>query len=277
MERYVDSRRVGDATVTVISDGQLHWAPQLSAPEAEWRRAMPEADQAGALSFPMNLVHVRLPDGGSVLIDLGFDEPSPSSHWPSADRSPGLIAGLASIGVAPADVDAVLITHHHGDHIAGATVERDGRREPRFPNARHLLGRADFETTARAEPGSLAARELGALRERGMLAPVEDEHEVRPGLSMLHAPGESPGHSIVRLRSGGQSFYFLGDLFHHPCEVEHLDWVSPGRDRAAMRASRERLIAAALAEDALLIFSHGRFPGWGRLEPAGDGARWVWD
>src|SRR5436309_13388512 len=217
MERYVDSRRVGDATVTIICDGMLRWAPQLSAPEAEWRRAMPEADQAGALTFPMNLAHVRMPSergDASVLVDLGFDEPTPSSQWPGADRSPGLVAGLASIGVAPADVTHVLITHPHGDHIAGATVERDGRRVPRFPNARHLLGRADFEAAARAEPGSMAAQELGSLREQGVLAPAEAEQEVAPGVALIHPPGESAGHSIVRVRSGGQSFYFLGDLFH---------------------------------------------------------------
>jgi glyoxylase-like metal-dependent hydrolase (beta-lactamase superfamily II) len=280
MERYVDSRRVGDATVTIICDGMLRWAPQLSAPEAEWRRAMPEADQAGALTFPMNLAHVRVPSergDASVLVDLGFDEPTPSSHWPSADRSPGLIAGLASIGVAPAEVTHVLITHPHGDHIAGATVERGGRRVARFPNARHLIGRADFDAAARAEPGSMAAQELGSLREQGLLAPAEAEQEVVPGVALVHAPGETAGHSIARVRSGGESFYFLGDLFHHPCEVEHPDWISPGRDRAAMRASRERLIEAALAENALLVFTHGRFPGWGRLARSGAGARWVWD
>jgi glyoxylase-like metal-dependent hydrolase (beta-lactamase superfamily II) len=279
MDRYVDSRRVGDATVTIVSDGTLRWAPQLSAPEADWRRAMPEADEHGALTFPMNLAHLRVPAGrgdASVLVDLGFDEPTSSSHWPSADRSPGLIAGLASIGVAPADLTHVLITHPHGDHIAGATVERGGRREARFPNARHLLGRADFDAAARAEPGSLAAQELGALREQGLLEPAEPEHEVAPGVALILAPGESPGHSIARVRSGGESFYFLGDLFHHPCEVENPGWVSPGRDQAAMRAARERLIAAALAEDALLVFSHGRFPGWGRLERTDAGARWVW-
>ena len=52
---------------------------------------------------------------------------------------------------------------------------------------------------------------------------------------------------MARVHSAGESFYYVGDLFHHPCEVEHLDWVSPGRDRAAVRASRERLIAAAVA------------------------------
>src|SRR5438093_8648931 len=96
--RYADSRQVGDATVTIISDGVLHWAPQMQAPEAEWRRAMPEADAEGKMTFSMNLVHVSV-SGASVLVDLGFDEPTARSHWPAADRSPGLVAGLASIGV----------------------------------------------------------------------------------------------------------------------------------------------------------------------------------
>jgi len=198
MDRYVDSRRVGDATVTIISDGTLHWAPQLSAPEAEWRRAMPEADGHGALTFSTNLAHIAL-DGASVLVDPGFDEPGPRSSWPSSDRSPGLVAGLASIGVRPEDVSHVLITHPHGDHIAGATVEQDGRRRARFPRARHLLGRADFDAAARAAPDSMAARELGTLREQGLLEPVDGDQEVAPGLAMLHAPGESPGHSIVQI------------------------------------------------------------------------------
>jgi glyoxylase-like metal-dependent hydrolase (beta-lactamase superfamily II) len=267
MERYVDSRRVGDATVTVISDGQLHWAPQLSAPEAEWRRAMPEADQAGALSFPMNLAHVRLPDGGSVLIDLGFDEPSPSSHWPSADRSPGLVAGLASVGVAPTDVDTVLITHPHGDHVAGAVTHRDGQAVPRFPNARHVLNRQDFDA---------ANAPLAFLQERGLLDLGEGDQQIAPGLSYHHAPGESAGHSVIRVESDGQVAYFFGDLFHHPCEVAHPDWVSPGRDRDLSLAARRRFLAQAAAEGAVCTFSHARLPAWGRIA-AGDGDyRWEW-
>jgi glyoxylase-like metal-dependent hydrolase (beta-lactamase superfamily II) len=227
LPRHVDTRRVGAADVTIVSDGTLHWAPQLQAPEDAWRRAMPEADASGALGFSMNLAHLRL-GGASVLVDLGFDEPTPASRWPSADRSPGLVAGLAAIGVRPEDVTHVLITHPHGDHVAGGTIERDGRRVARFPNARHLIGRADWEALAGAPSDSDLAVHLGALARLGRLEPADgDESEVVPGLALVHAPGETPGHSIVRLRSGGETFYFLGDLFHHTCEVEHTDWVSP--------------------------------------------------
>jgi glyoxylase-like metal-dependent hydrolase (beta-lactamase superfamily II) len=79
----------------------------------------------------------------------------------------------------------------------------------------------------------------------------------------------------VRVRSGGQTFLFLGDLFHHPIEVVHLDWVSQGRDAAAMLASRERLVAEALDADALLVASHIAFPGFGRLRQTAEGLRWV--
>ena len=295
-EHYVESRRFGEATVTLINDGsgQSVIVKQLTVPEAQWRRDVPEASARGEIVVNYHAAHVRVPSGrggASILIDLGFDDPSDQSQWkePRHHRTPGIQAGLASIGVQPEDVTHVLITHAHGDHFAGGAV--DGR--PRFPKAKVLLGRADWEgnpqrsagdanmlgrhlgAIERAEPGSMAARELGGLREAGLLTPADGEQEVAPGVTMIHAPGESPGHSIVRVRSGGQTFYFLGDLFHHPCEVANLDWVSGGRDAAAMRASRERLLAEAIPAGATLVYTHSLFPGWGRIEPDGDRYRWV--
>jgi glyoxylase-like metal-dependent hydrolase (beta-lactamase superfamily II) len=74
--------------------------------------------------------------------------------------------------------------------------------------------------------------------------------------------------------SGGATGYFLGDLFHHPVEVAHLDWVSRGRNPQQMLASRRTLVHAALAEDALLIASHMPFPAFGRLRRTDGGLRW---
>jgi glyoxylase-like metal-dependent hydrolase (beta-lactamase superfamily II) len=91
---------------------------------------------------------------------------------------------------------------------------------------------------------------------------------------MLRAPGESPGHAIVRVDGGAERFYYLGDLFHHTCEVEHLDWVPRGRDRAATLASRERLLAEAVPDRATLLFTHHPFPGWGRIARQGGGYCW---
>jgi glyoxylase-like metal-dependent hydrolase (beta-lactamase superfamily II) len=275
---FVASRAVGDAIVTVISDGEglSTIIKSLEVPEAEWRREV-AVDANGEVRLGYNVAHVRLGDA-SILIDLGFDDPSPESQWraPRHQRSPGVEAGLAAIGVRPTEITHVLITHAHGDHVAGGSVAADGGRRPRFPNARHLLGRADWEgNPAREQPDSLLSWHIGPVAAAGLLDLVDREREVVPGVTMIPAPGESPGHCIVRVTSAGQAFYFLGDLFHHPVEVTHLDWVSRGRDAAAMRASRDALVAAAVPSNALLVASHIPFPGFGRLRPTATGLEWV--
>jgi glyoxylase-like metal-dependent hydrolase (beta-lactamase superfamily II) len=275
-EHYVESRQFGAATVTLINDGsgQSVIVKQLTVPEAQWRRYAPEASARGEIVVNYHAAHVAIGDA-SILIDLGFDDPSEQSQWkePRHHRTPGIQAGLASIGVQPEDVTHVLITHAHGDHFAGGAV--DGR--PRFPKAKVLLGRGDWEGNPHRSAGdaNMLGRHLGAIERAGLLQLVDGEHEVVPGVTMVHAPGESPGHSIVRVESGGQRFYFLGDLFHHPCEVVNLDWVSGGRDAAAMRASRDKLLAEAVPSGATLVYTHSLFPGWGRIERNGEAYRWV--
>lgn len=274
-EHYVEARRFGDATVTLINDGsgQSTIVKQLTAPVSEWRRHAPEASARGEIVVNYQAAHVAIA-GASILIDLGFDDPSDQSPWkePQHHRTPGIQAGLASIGVQPEDVTHVLVTHAHGDHFAGGAV--DGR--PRFPRAAVCLGRADWEgNPARSQADAMLDRHLGTIERAGLLQLVDGEHEVVPGVTMIHAPGESRGHSIVRVASGGQTFYFLGDLFHHPSEVINLDWVSGGRDAVVMRASRDALLAVAVPIGATLVYTHSVFPGWGTIVRDGRGYRWV--
>jgi glyoxylase-like metal-dependent hydrolase (beta-lactamase superfamily II) len=280
MSEFVASRRVGDATVTVISEGSMPWAPRFQISEDERRLALPDADAGGRIILGLNLVHIRVPDA-SILVDPGCDDPTSSwqqhfaMKFPGIRRSPGLRAGLARLGVAPEAVTHVVITHAHSDHFSGVTVEQDGVLAPRFPKARHMIGRGDWdENPARREPTSDLAVRLGLIDRLGMLCVVGGEHEVTPNVTVLPAPGETPGHMLVRLRSAHDSFYYLGDLFHHASEVEHIEWNPPGRDQAALRASRERLIAEAVQHRAVLVFTHARFPAWGKIVRAGGGYRW---
>jgi glyoxylase-like metal-dependent hydrolase (beta-lactamase superfamily II) len=277
-DNFLVSRQIGNVTVSIISDasGLSTIIKQLDGvPEEVWRHEV-EADANGEVRLGYNVAHVRLGDA-SILIDLGFDDPSPTSQWkaPRHLRTPGVPAGLAELGVQPEAITHVLITHAHGDHIAGGSVLRNGERVPRYPNARHVLGRADWEGNPdRNRPDSHAALHLATIDRSGLLELVAGEREIVPGVTLIPAPGESPGHSIVRVQSVGETFYFLGDLFHHPCEVAHLDWVAQGRDAAAMRASRERLVADARATNALLVATHIPFPPFGRIEATAAGPRW---
>lgn len=279
--RFVETRRIGDVAVTAIGDGTARWLPNFAVPEDEWRAAIPEADAAGRITIGFHVFHIRTPDA-SILVDAGFDDPDSAwgrkfaATWEGVARSPGVEAGLAAIGIAPEEITLLVITHAHFDHYVGATIERDGAFAPRFPKARVLLGSADRERSRYGTPPDpeLAPR-MAALERAGLLDLVDGDRELVPGVMMLHAPGESPGHSIVRMASNGERCYLLGDLLHHPCEVIHRDWVLTNRDAAAMRASRDRLIAAAAPHHALLAFSHAPFPPWGHIVPTGAGFRWI--
>lgn len=275
MPEDVSTRQVGDARVTVIRDATDLWTPYWQVPEAEWRRAMPEADPAGEMSFDMSVFHVAL-GSASVLVDLGFGDAAERymKRLPYY-RSAGVVAGLATIDVRPEDVTHVVITHTHGDHIMGATVGRDDRAA-RFPRARHLLQRAERASDSAPEWASAPEKDqLGALERLGLLDLVDGDHQVAPGIDMLHAPGESPGHSVLRVRSRRETFLCLGDLFHHVAEVEHLDWLPAARDPALSATSRRRFVDEAIESNALCTFTHQPFPCWGKIVREGSGQRWF--
>lgn len=146
-----------------------------------------------------------------------------------------------------------------------------------YPHARVYLGQADWEDgetqAGLADPASLESRTLGLLREQGALELLSGPRELTPGVDILPAGGETPGHQIVRVRSQGETLYILGDLFHNEVEVEHPDWMVTWATPALMRASRRWLMDAALAEGALLTAAH--IDTVGRLERVGAGMRWA--
>lgn len=280
-EGYIAARRIGDATVTLINDGifgAIPLIPWMQAPTDQVRRAVPEADASGAIGgCGLIAAHIQIGDA-SILIDPGAGEVDADARLVTLFKlrpTPGVEAALAAIGIAPMQITHVLLTHAHGDHVTGTTVVRDGQRIPRYPRARYLIGRTDWEgNPVRDDPASEVALHLGALDRLGLLDLIDGDTEVVPGVTMIAAPGESPGHTIVHVMSAGAHFYYLGDLFHHACEVAHPEWVMVGRDKAAMVASRQRLSADAVSTDAILTCTHNIFPGWGRIVRADTGYRW---
>jgi glyoxylase-like metal-dependent hydrolase (beta-lactamase superfamily II) len=276
---YVQSRQVGDVTVTAINEAMMYFGVELTVPEEVWRQGI-DADAEGRVQIDTHVLLVQTGDA-TILIDTGLDEPGSrwEEHWleawPGSVRTPGAVAGLASVGVKPEDVTHILITHAHFDHVIGLAAERDGRYVPRYPNARVLLGRADWENASEehVEPESRAR--IRAIEEAGLLELVDGEREVVPGVTMIPTPGESPGHSMIRVSSNGEELYAVGDLFHLGAEVAHLDWTVPWADQQQMQASRRRLLESAASTDALVVFTHENFPPWGRVvRDEGTGYRW---
>ena len=285
-DSFVASRQVGDATVTVIPFGSFvlpHSAlHQDDVPEWVWRPAIPDAEPEGNVPHGSSAAHIRL-GTASILVDTANREDFPADIAAAGRlvRSPGLVPGLAAIGVLPDQITHVLFTHAHGDHLGGAVELRDGAFVPRFRNARHLLNRLDWDVNPdRQNPESQLVVRLGPVARAGLLELVEEDVEIVPGVTILHAPGESPGHCVVRVHSRGETFYALGDMLHHPAQVEHLEWMNPGfagRDPVTMRATRECILGRATGEGALLTYSHAPFPSrspFGRVTRVNGGYRW---
>jgi glyoxylase-like metal-dependent hydrolase (beta-lactamase superfamily II) len=278
MSRNVSSFALGAARVTVIDVGILRIGTLRECLD------IPEGDDTASFeprlerpTLPLICVHVALPDA-SILVDAGFDDPSPSSPFqaPGSVRTLDLLDGLAEAGVDAASVTHVVVTHAHGDHFAGLTVPRGGRLEPRFPNARVFLGQGDWDQVkveALRADDSFEARTLGVIEAAGLLVPVREDLDLAAGARVLVTPGESPGHLVARFSSGGQVLYCLGDLYHDTVEVERPAWMFADRDAGAMLESRRRIAEAALAESALLVASH--IDGVGRLAPTSGGVAWT--
>jgi glyoxylase-like metal-dependent hydrolase (beta-lactamase superfamily II) len=276
---YVQSRPLGDITVTAINDGTLALPVELTVPEEVWRPEI-DADAEGKVPVDIHVLLVQT-DDATILIDVGLDEPGSGwdqrflQEWPGSRRTPGVIAGLATVGIKPQDVTHVLLTHTHFDHVVGLAAEHEGQLVPRYPNAHVVLGRADWENAPKEHLQPEQRARIGAVAEAGLLDLLDGEREIVPDVTMIPAPGESPGHSITRISSNRETLYAIGDLVHFAAEVEHPDWMVPWASPKQMSPSRRDLLDDAVSTDALVVFSHENFPPWGRIVPnKGSGFRW---
>ena len=281
---HKDSRTfsLGAATVTIINVGDVYLTLSqiMNVPESEWRpRYAGIVDQPAF--FPSQCIHFAFPDV-SVLVDannFALSTPPDSPYAPPANYQPppDLLTQLQERGIHPEDITHLVITHAHFDHYAGITQERDGHYVPTFPRARCFLGKADWEypetQEALRDPNSADSHTFGVVQQAGLLELVEGNLDLTSSVRIIAAPGESPGHQIVRISSEGQVLYCLGDLYHSPLEVEHPSWMSEWDDVNTNLASRTALVKAALAENALLIATH--ISSVGRLESTATGARWI--
>jgi glyoxylase-like metal-dependent hydrolase (beta-lactamase superfamily II) len=277
MAEYLKVIQLGAATITLINVGDFQWdlADALHIAKHELPSNY-SALSRPPVRFPILCALIQLPST-CVLVDACYYDPPEVFAIPGYQPPPGLLARLAELGVKREAIAHVVITHGHFDHYCGTTEKVDGGYEPCFPNARYYLGRADWESAdiqkSLQDTDSLESRTLGILHSKGLLELTTGNYSMNREVQILAAPGETPGHQIVRVSSEGQTLYCLGDLYHHPIEIEYPEQMVHWANAVANQSSRRMLTDAALAENAVLVATH--LPTFGRFQSTVSGMIWT--
>jgi glyoxylase-like metal-dependent hydrolase (beta-lactamase superfamily II) len=283
-----DTLTVGDVTLTRVVEIPRSFYPTRemlpeSSPDAiarhrEWLAPFWD-DTVGDLGSRIQSWVVRTPTR-TIVVDtcVGNDKPrheSPLWHL----RHGSYLDDLAAAGVTPGDVDLVVCTHLHVDHVGWNTRLVDGRWTPTFPRATYLIVGDEWEfwrheSRSGREPSGCIEDSVVPIVDAGLVKLVDATHVIGEGLAFEPWPGHTPGHACVRLTTRAGDVVFAGDLMHRVVQVAEPRWNSRFcYDGAAARASREAFVERHADSGAVVLPAH--FPAPGRIVRERTGFRFV--
>jgi glyoxylase-like metal-dependent hydrolase (beta-lactamase superfamily II) len=248
------------------------------------RRDLPEGQLApnGFVNMSYHAFLVRT-DRWTMLIDTCCGNHKERLARPEFHRlDTDFLGVLARAGVTPEQVDYVMCTHLHWDHVGWNTRLVDGRWVPTFPNAKYIVGRTEYEywdaAHRRGDPGihciSFEDSVLPVKRAEQIVL-VGDDHAFDDGVTLEPCFGHSPGHVVVNIASQGARGVVTGDVIHHQIQLRFPSMSTKAdTDRDLARQTRTALIEKHAGSGALLLPAHFITPTVGRIEAAAQGFRY---
>jgi glyoxylase-like metal-dependent hydrolase (beta-lactamase superfamily II) len=271
---------LGDAKLTLLNGGNFRLdggAMHGVVPKTLWSKLV-SCDGANRCEYTTRCLLLEV-DGRRILVETGNGDKFPARlkdiYGIEHDRS--IKTALAEVGVEPASIDLVVMTHLHFDH-GGGTTERtaSGNLAPVFKRAKHVVQALEWEDATHPHErnrASYLAENLGPLSDAGLLHLVDGETELAPGVRVIPTPGHTRGHQSVLIgEADGPKALFLGDVV--PTAVHtRLPWVMAyDLDPARTVETKRALFRRAVDEGWLLLWGHDRDHAGGRLGVDKDGA-----
>ena len=195
--------------------------------------------------------------GKTIMVDTGM---GPGPHPSRANRTGDMINQLKISGVNPEDVDLVLITHMHIDHV-GWNIDYSGSEpKPTFPNARYLAPQLDWDHFTKpefAKDAPWVEENILPLEKMGLLDLIGDGYVVNNEITAISTPGHTPGHMVFDITSQGEKAMVVGDLLHSRVQIEHPEWTAGvDTDKEASQKNRTMILERAESEDIIIAAGH---------------------
>jgi glyoxylase-like metal-dependent hydrolase (beta-lactamase superfamily II) len=230
-----------------------HWEPHLS-----WLRPRALDPKSGNLIFPMQSFLVRTRHH-TIMVDtcVGDHKQRQRPSW-NMTTSGAYLTKLAALGVQPEQVDYVMCTHMHSDHVGWNTRLANGRWVPTFPNARYVMSEKEWtywQDLHRKTPQPQIADSVIPIIEAGKALLVKNDFGINEEVRFESTPGHTPDHVSVRVASHGEQAVITGDLIHSPVQCAETDWVArpdvtllracgPGEGRVSLPLRRRGVLTA---------------------------------
>ena len=280
---------LGDVTLTRVVEyfGSVEMAPETFFPESSegaWQDneswlAPDFLDPRANVCVSAIQTWVLRSEGRTILIDTGVGNHKERPQAPVWNHlNTDFLGNLARAGVRPEDVDLVINTHLHVDHVGWNTYLDDRTWVPTFPNATYLVPRADFDfwnpANGQQRNQNVFADSVAPVHEDGRMVLWEDGYRIDANLRLDLAPGHTPGSSVITLESGTDRALFVGDLLHTALQFVEPDTNSCFCESPAQaRATRRRLLGWAADTNTLVLPAH--LGGHGGAEVVRNGDRFA--
>lgn len=263
---------IGDFELTIVSGGRL-WIDGGNMfgviPRVMWERKS-KPDDSHRIPLDTNCVLVRTP-GSLGLIDTGYGGKAPENfrkRFTLEDGAP-LVRNLKAVGVAPADVDWVILTHLHFDHAGGCTFHDEaGQLQPTFPRARHIVQQAEWDDATGNLPelaGAYFPDDFLPLDAAGLIERVDGPCEVVPGVSTKPTGGHTRGHQLVLIESKDDSVAYPCDICPTTAHLPTFWTMAYDQFPLDVRRVKRGVLQDIADANRIIIFAHDPHTPAGRL------------
>jgi glyoxylase-like metal-dependent hydrolase (beta-lactamase superfamily II) len=250
--------------------------PEVLAENRAWMQAANALDARDVLILCFQSYVVQTPHH-TILIDscIGNDKPRPQRPKWNMKTDDTYMRALSAAGLSVGDIDYVMCTHLHVDHVGWNTRLENGRWVPTFPNARHVFAKTEFDYWMGVHaktPVPVIEDSVMPIVEAKRFEVVGNDHQIGDHVRIVPTPGHTPGHSAFALGRGKDEAVFSGDLIHSPIQARYPEMsMKFDVDQAEAAKTRRSFLERYCDTDTLCCTAHFPSPSVGKIRRWGDG------